>query len=526
MSFLSSEKRELLQQLLKEKGIATPPPPGIPRRKASDLPVASYLQEGLWFLDQLDPGKATYNVPGATRITGALDVSALEKALSEIIRRHETLRTTFTEREGQLCQIIAEPSHVTLCVISLESLPAAEREAEMLRLATEESQRAFDLREGPLFRFFLVKLSREEHILILNMHHIITDGWSMGVFTRELLSLYEAYASSNASPLPEPPIQYADWAIWQKQWLQGENLETQLDFWKTQLRGKLPVLELPTDRPRPAFQSCRGMHATFSLPKSLSDALRSFTQREDFTLFETLLAAFKALLSYYSGQQDIIVGSPSANRNRRELEGLIGYFVNMLPLRSDLSGNPSFLQLLDQVHRVTMAAYAHQELPFGKLVEELKLPRDPSRNPVFQAEFILLSYEHAPAVYGYGFRSPVKKTLDVSGLTLTPVEVESGVAKFDLVVLLWDMPEGISGTFEYNADLFDPATITRMMTVFETLLKNVVSHPEVKLEDLRRMLFAREDSERRTRKHERKMNNLKKIRTTKRRNAISIARED
>ncbi|TDI93818.1 MAG: condensation protein [Caldithrix sp.] len=519
---LSPEKRQLFGQLLRKKGIGAQPRNIIPLRNDSEPLAASFLQEGMWFLDQLDPGKATYNVPGATRLKGHLDKEALDKALSEIIRRHESLRTIFAQKNGTPLQVIIPAQPLHLQVINLEDLADKEREAEVVRLATEEARKPFDLSRGPLCRFFLIRLGEEEHVLVLNIHHIVTDGWSMGVFTRELVALYEPFTKGKPSPLPELPIQFPDFAIWQRKWLREKVLEEQLSFWKKQLSGAPPALELPTDRPRPQFQTSRGNHKTMIFPKPLSDALRALAQREDFTLFETLLAAFKTLLSFYGKQDDIVVGSPVANRNRSELEGMIGYFVNMLPLRTDLSGNPSFRELLGRVHKSTMASYAHPDLPFGKLVEELKIERDPSRNPIFQVEFILLTYEHAPAVYGYGFRSPIKRSLELSDLTLTPVEVESGVAKFDLVVLLWDIPEGVSGTFEYNADLFDASTIAGMIELFEILLKKIIGQPEARLEELKGFLAQKRRSDKNLQQGRKKIN-FQKLQKIRRKTLVAIA---
>ncbi len=522
---LSSEKSQLLKQLLQKKGIKSIPSHTIPRRKDSDPLVASYLQEGLWFLEQFDPGKPTYNVPGATRMVGHLDLDALQRALTEIVRRHESLRTTFVMKNGLPHQVIAPAQPVVLEVINLESLAEAEREAEMLRLATAEARKPFDLEKGPLFRCFLIRLKENEHVLVLNIHHIVTDGWSMGVFTRELIALYEAYSQGKSSPLPELPIQFADFAIWQRKWLQGGRLQQQLSFWEKQLNGASYTLQLPTDRPRPQFITCNGNHITITLSKSLSEALRMLARREDFTLFETLLSAFKILLSFYSGQEDIIVGSPVANRNKKEIEDLIGYFVNMLPLRTKLSGNLTFKELLNRVHKTTETAYAHADVPFGKIVEHLRLPRDPSRNPIFQVEFILLSYDHAPAIYGYGFRSPIKRSLKVSDLTLIPVEVESGVAKFDLVVLLWDLPEGISGTFEYNADLYEESTIKQMIQLYKILLNHIILQPDIRLKSLKDFLNKTMKSNNTVTKISKKANFIK-LKNTRRKVAIKIEQED
>ncbi len=526
MSSFTQDRTKLLSQLLQQKGITGATAKPIPRRESGDAPVASFLQEGLWFLDQLDPGRATYNVPGATRICGHLDVDALQRTLSEIVRRHEALRTRFRTEAGKPYQVILPELRVDLECTDLANLPLEESEAEVLRRATDEARSGFDLATGPLFRFALLRLKADEHVLILNIHHIVTDGWSMGVFTRELFALYEAYSKGLASPLPELPIQFSDFAVWQRKWLHGENLNRQLSYWQKQLRGPLPNLELPTDRPRPAFQTPGGSHLTMKLSDSMSIALRMLTKREDSTLFELLLAAFNILLHHYSGQKDIIVGSPVANRNRKELEPLIGYFVNMLPLRMDLSGNPGFSQLLERVHKVTMEAHEHQDLPFAKLVEELGLARDMSRNPVFQAEFILLTEEHAPPVYGYGFRSPIQEARHLAGLTLTPIDVESGVSKFDLVVLLWDMPDGISGTFEYKADLFDAETIQHMMKNFELLLSIIVAHPEIHLDTFKDKLAAPRQKVAELAPKSLKRASTLKLKNIKRRSAVTTSSEE
>jgi len=519
MSKLTAQKRALLQQMLQKKGIDKSSDNTI-SKQTSVAPPASFLQEGLWFLDQFDPGQATYNVPGATKITGPLNHRALEKTLQEIIRRHETMRTTFENKLGRPVQIIAKEHSFKLPLVALSETDAESQMNKVSALATEEARRPFDLAKGPLFRAFLIKISSELHILVFNIHHIITDGWSMGVFTRELFKLYEAFSQNKSAPLEELPIQFADFAVWQRNWLRGETLEKQLSFWRKQLNEPLPVLELPPDKPRPAFQSGKGGHETLVLPRLLSVALRKLTQREDTTLFELLLAAFNLLLCLYSKQYDIVVGSPVANRNQKELELLIGYFVNMIPLRADLTGDPTFVDLVKRIRQVTMDAYAHRDLPFGKLVEELNIKRDPSRNPVFQTEFILLTQEHAPAIYGYGFRSPIKKKMQLADLTLEPVEVESGVAKFDLVVLLWDVDDGISGTFEYNTDLFESATIKKMITHFEKLLHSIASNPDLPISKYIEQLPAPTAKAAPARSAQRKQLNLKKI-SQKRRNVVN-----
>ena len=484
----SQQKRALLEKLLREKGIGAGAATRIPRRGSDEPAPLTHLQEGLWFLDQLEPGTATYNIPGATRIEGPLDAAAMERALREIVDRHEALRTVYREVGGEARQVVQPADGFELERRDLEPLPPEEREAEALRLAHEEARRPFDLAAGPVFRVQLLRLSPGEHVLVFCIHHIAADGWSFRVFTRELTELYQAFAAGRASPLAELPIQFADFAAWQRAQLVGDPLKRLLDFWRGYLDGA-PKLELPRDRPRPPARregGARGAHHPFALTAELSDRLRALGREVGSTPFVTLLSAFEVLLHTYSGQEDVVLGSPVACRNRTELEDLIGYFVNVLPFRTDLSGNPSFRELMGRVDVSVEQVHRHQDIPFGKLVEELKPPREAGVNPVYQVEFTLLTYEHAPAVYNYGFRSAVDVSLELGDLRLSPMDVESGVSKFDLVILLWDVASGIRGTFEYDRDLFDPATIERMAQRFEQLLARLVERPDERLADLRR----------------------------------------
>jgi amino acid adenylation domain-containing protein len=430
----------------------------------------SFPQQLLWLLDQLEPGRAIYNLPGPVRLTGALDIAALEQSLNEIVRRHEALRTTFDEVDGTPVQVIAPGLELTLPVTDLCHLPAGEREAASRRLVTEEARKPFDLARGPLVRAELLRLGDQEHVLLLTMHHIVSDGWSLQVLNKELAALYEAFSAGRPSPLPGLPIQYVDFAHWQREWLQGEALEKQLAYWRAQLAGAPAVLELPTDRPRPAEQSFRGAQASVMLPASLTEALKAMGQREGATLFMTLLAAFQALLSRYTGHEDIVVGSPIANRTRTELEGLIGFIANLLALRTDLSGDPSFRELLGRVREVTLGAYAHQDLPFERLVGELQPERSLSHAPLFQVMLVLLN-------------NP-REVLRLPGLTLEPLEVDTGTAKFDLALFIWEEEGGLKVQSEYNTDLFDAATITRMLTAFQNLLRGVVVDPDQPLSAL------------------------------------------
>jgi amino acid adenylation domain-containing protein len=430
---------------------------------------ASFAQQRLWFLDQLFPGNTFYNVATALRLKGSLNASALEETFNEIVRRHEALRTTFRMLDGQPVQVIAPSLTIPLPLIDLRHLPAPEREAETRRIATEERSRPFDLSQDSLLRVMLLQLDASEHVLLLNLHHIICDGWSIGVLIRELGTLYPAFANNTRSPLPELPIQYADFAEWQHEWLQGEVLETQLGYWKQQL-DNIPSLNLPTDKPRPATPTYRGATQFLELPKSLSEELEALSQRQGVTLFMTLLAAFQTLLYRYTQQSDIVVGSPIANRNRREIEGLIGFFVNSLVLRTNLSGNPTFLELLSRVREVALGAYAHQDLPFEKLVEELHPERNLSQHPLFQVAFSLQN-------------TPIE-ALELPGLTLSHLDFDNPSAKFDLEFHLWESPEALRGQVIYSTDLFDDATITRMLGHFQTLLDGIVANPEQSLCEL------------------------------------------
>ncbi|MFZ5917841.1 MAG: amino acid adenylation domain-containing protein, partial [Chloroflexota bacterium] len=458
----------ILRAAAQAPGVASEPPI-VPVPREGDLPL-SFAQQRLWFLDQLEPNSPSYNIPMAVRLSGALDVVALEGALNEILRRHELLRTVFPSQGGKPTQSILSERIVTLPLEDLSGLPETEREIEALQRATEEARRPFDLGRGPLLRARLLRLADAEHIALLTMHHIISDGWSMGVLLREMGQLYRALVAGQASPLPELAVQYADFSHWQRAWLQGEALQAQLDYWKEQLSGSPPMLELPTDRSRPAVQSANGAHITFNLPQELTGAIQAFGQREGATLFMTLLAAFQALLYRYTGQPDINVGTPIANRTRKEIEGLIGFFVNTLVIRTDLSGEPSFQELLRRVRQTALGAYAHQDLPFEMLVEALQPNRDLSHTPLFQVMFVL---DNTPL-----------EAIDLPGLTIRPVEAESGTAKFDLTLSMAGGPDGLNGYVEYNTDLFDRDTIERLVTHYRTLLQAIVADPSQRIASL------------------------------------------
>ncbi|MHC5717305.1 MAG: amino acid adenylation domain-containing protein, partial [Nostoc sp.] len=439
----------------------------VPRNE--ELPL-SFAQQRLWFLDQLDPSNPFYNISSAILLKGSLNVPILEQSFQEIVQRHEALRTSFVNVNGEPVQVIAPALNITLPVVDLQKLSLEEREAEARRLTNLHPRHSFDLTQSPLLQTTLLQLAEDEHILLFTIHHIVADAWSAGVLISEVAALYESFSTGKFSPLPDLPIQYADFTIWQREWLQTEVRSSQMAYWKQQLGGNLPVLQLPRERSRPAIQTFRGKKHSWTLSPTLSQALKSISQREAVTLFMTLLAAFKTLLYRYTSQTDILVGSPIANRNRSEIEGLIGFFVNTLVLRTDLSGNPSFRELLRRIREVTLDAYAHQDLPFEQLVAELQPDRNQGHTPLFQVMFVL---QNAPM-----------ETLKLSGLSLTPMEVDTEIAKFDLTLSLTDTAQGLIGVFEYNTDLFDLDAIARMQGHFQTLLEAIVANPDQQLSDL------------------------------------------
>ncbi|KAB8320088.1 non-ribosomal peptide synthetase [Tolypothrix campylonemoides VB511288] len=467
---LSTHKQAILNLLLEEEGYTGLETTSItPIAKTSSLSL-SFAQQRLWFLDQLEGESATYNMHSAVRLIGPLDLVALDMAVQEIVRRHEVLRTAFKIVNGEPTQAIAPFLKITLPVVDLQNLSAVDQSAEVQRLAISDAQQPFDLTKVPLVRVTLLRLAQESHVLLLTIHHIVSDGWSTQIFIEEIAALYEAFSIGAPSPLPELPIQYADFAHWQRQWLRGEVLETQLAYWKQQLAGIPPLLELPSDRPRPPVQTFQGRTERIHLNADLTEKLRLLSQQSGATLFMVVLTAFVILLSRYSGQEDIVIGSPIANRNRSDIESLIGFFVNTLVLRTKLQGNPNFLELLSQVQQMALDAYAHQDTPFEQLVEELQPERNPSYSPLFQVGFTL---ENTPT-----------KTLELPGLTLTPLEIENTTAKYDLTLFVEETEMGLTGSWEYNSNLFDLATITRMARHFQTLLEGIVANPQQKVAEL------------------------------------------
>jgi amino acid adenylation domain-containing protein len=439
-----------------------------PVERNKDLPL-SFAQQRLWLLQQLEVNSAAYNGSNALVMQGIVNLEAFTKSINEIVRRHEILRTSFALVENQPVQKISSELKIPLTIIDLQNLAETECQAEVKRLEAINAQQPFNLTEAPLLRLTLLQLEVEKHILLVTMHHIISDAWSAGIFMREISALYAAFSQGKLSPLPELPIQYVDFAVWQQQWLRGEILDNQLAYWKQQLQDAQTILKLPTDQPRQESTSI-GKQYNFSLTRELSQQLEVFSQQQGVTLFMTLLTIFNTVLYSYTKQEDILVGSPIANRNRSELEDLIGFFVNTLVLRTDLSNNPTFSELLQRVREVALGAYTHQDLPFEKLVSELKPERYRDRSPLFQVWFVL---QNAPTA-----------ELKLSGLNLTLVDVESEIVRHDLKLDITKTDLGITGFFEYKQGLFSESAIATMVARFQVLIALVIKQPKLKLDEL------------------------------------------
>lgn len=435
----------------------------IPRANRESVPL-SFSQQRLWFLEQLIPDSSIYNLCGAVSLKGFLNVDLLKRSFSDIIRRHETLRTVFKAVAGQPVQKILPEVELPLPVVDLRTVAVQTRTDEAFELIRREAEQPFDLSSGPLVRTVLYRLSEREHLLLVMMHHIISDEWSFEVLYRELFALYGAHASGTPATLSKLPVQYPDFVYWQREWLQGDALESQLAYWRGKLKDSTGFLQLPTDRPRPPVQSYRGASFSEELPSKLIEGIKTLGRQGRATLYMTLLAAFKLLLHYYTREQDILVGSPIASRNRIEVEGLIGFFVNTLVLRTDLSGNPTFRELLSRVHDMALEAYAHQEMPFEKLVEELHPDRSLSHSPLFQVMFV--------------FQHRAETTWGPADLDVEVQEIETATSKFDLTLVIQEEEDGLHTYWEYSTDLFDENTIRRMSGHFANLLDGIVAHPD------------------------------------------------
>ena len=463
-----AELAENVETLRQAEGPLNALPPLRPTVRGNDIPL-SFAQQRLWFISLLEPHNNSYNIAEAIRLTGPLDIAILEQSFNQIIRRHETLRTTFHAVNGHPVQRIAPEYTLHIVAVDLRSFPPERQSDEARELAAQEAQRAFDLGKGPLLRLKALQLSEDAHVLLITMHHIISDGWSLGVMVKEALRLYDAFSRGSSSPLPELPIQYADFAAWQREWLDSDVMTAQAEYWKDALAGAPPVLALPADRPRPAKQSFRGAAQHFEIPRQLSQQLASLSRQEGCTLFMTLLAAFNVLLYRYTGQEDIVIGSPIANRHRTEIEALIGFFVNTLVFRANLTGNPPFRDLLRQVRQTAFGHYMHQDLPYERVVDLIQPERNLSYNPVFQVMFIV---QNAPI-----------EEMAIPGLTITPSDIDTGAAMFDLTVSLRETPAGLTGSLQYNTDIFDSSRIARMIEHFQTLLGSITEAPQQRISE-------------------------------------------
>jgi non-ribosomal peptide synthetase component F/acyl carrier protein len=444
-----------------------------PRRERGEAPL-SFSQQRLWFMDQLEPGNPFYNISSAVRLSGRLDLPVLRQALGEVIRRHEVLRTIFVPRDGGAVQVILPPAPPSLPAFDLSALPAAARDAEVRKLVSQAALRAFDLARGPLLECRIVHLGEMEHVLTLSMHHIVSDGWSSGILVRELVTFYESFLRGEPSPLPELPIQYADFSVWQQQWLRGEVYDDQISYWLKQLAGAPGLIQLSTDHPRPPVQSFRGDRYEFELPSELAERLRHLGRSEDCTLFMTLLAGFQTLLHHYSGDEDILVGAPISYRNWAEIEGLIGFFVNTLVYRTGFSGDPTFRELLARVRKVVLGAFAHQHIPFEKLVEELRPVRSPSHQPLYQVGMVL--------------QPPGNRRYEGSELVMHPLTYDVETTQFDLNLSMIDTPHGVSCQLQYSTDLFERVTIVWMAEQFALLLDQAEKNPDLRICEIKDLL--------------------------------------
>ncbi|MFL6194097.1 MAG: condensation domain-containing protein [Thermoanaerobaculia bacterium] len=502
---LSPSRRALLELLLIEEvaaGSRTAAVPVSSRERERTAPLA-FGQQRLWLQERLEPGSAAYNTASALRLRGAVDPALLRRCFAEISRRHESLRTTFSESGGVPVQTVGPPAPVELPVVDLAGLPVERRDAELRRVAEGEFLRPFDLARGPLHRARLVRLELDEYALLIAMHHIVSDAWSMGVLTRELAAIHAAFAAGRPSPLPELPLQYADFARWQQEWMAGPALEEQLAYWRGRLAGAPEVLEVPPDRPRPAARRFRGGLLTARLPREVADPFRELCSQRGVTLFMALLAIFEVLLHARTGESDLVVGVDVAARNPPETEALIGFFVNQLVLRVDAGGDPSFAELLERVREASLGAFAHQDLPFGRLVEELAPRRTLARNPLFQVMF--------------GLYNVPQGELDLGGVAVIPLEIEGGASVFDLSLYAAESGEELLLMLRHDADLYEPATAGRLLEDFEILARRAVAAPDERLSALVEHLAAERRRRREAGREGLEKARLKTLKTVRRR---------
>jgi condensation domain-containing protein len=461
---LSPAKRALLEQALRRRREAAGAAGAIPRRTDTGPAPLSFSQQRIWFLDQWEPGAPTFNGARAIRLRGALDVAALQRALEGVVERHESLRTVIAVREGEPVQIVLDSWSLELPVVDVAATAAAERDEELRRVLRERSRMPFDLSADLMLAPTLIRLGEQEHVLLLRMHHVAADAFSDAILFRELGVLYDGFSEGRAAALPELPITYSDFAAWQRERLSGPLLDELVSYWTRQLEGAPPLLALPTDRPRLPVQRHEGTHHRFALSQEVAEGVTELCRSEGVTVFMTLLAAFSTFLYRITGEDDVVLGSPIANRNNAEVTGLIGFFSNTLALRTRLSGSPSFREVVARARETATGAFAHQELPFERVVQELRVERDPGYNPLFQVNF----RAHADA----------RAQLQLAGLETEPIAVDIGFSRFDLALELQLAADGLSGFFEFDQDLFDPATIAGFVEDFAAVLEQAIAEPD------------------------------------------------
>lgn len=500
-SLLCEQKERLLALMLAEEGFDCAVSSDVTRSVRTESAPLSFAQERLWIQDQMEPGNAAYNVSVAVRIAGPLNIVLLAHSLNEVVRSHEILRTSFPVVDGGPLQAITPYLNIDLMMRDLSGMPKSKAEETAAALAAGQAQRPFNLTERPPLAAALLRLSPQEYVAVLTMHHIITDRWSRSILIQEIVSTYRAFAAGRPSPLPKNRMQYADFSIWQRQQLQGEMLEKQLSYWKRQLAGA-PVLQLESDFPRPQARMIRGAFTSFVLDESLLKALKVLSHRSSVSLFMTLLSAFQIVLSYSTGEEDIVVGTDVANRNRFDSERLIGFFVNQLVLRTSLSGDPTVLALLMRAREVCLEAYSHQDLPFNMLVEALKVKWDRSRTPLFQVKIVL--------------QNTSMTALNLPGLALQLFQISTDHAKFDLLLNMWEIDEQLVGELEYRSDLFRAETVLRLSEHFETTLRHISRHPEARISDLKKVLAHRDEHREMKKIEVIKESNLQRLRSAKR----------
>lgn len=469
MSTLSPEKQKLVELLLKEKNINVAQNRIVPQSRQENSFPLSFAQQRMWFLDRLAPGNPMYNNPAAVSIKGRINVAAIEKSLNVMGQRHEVLRTVFNVRDGQPVQVIQEDARLRLNNVDYSNLGDSEKQDKLRRESIAEAQRPFDLSTGPLLRSTLIKMGQDEHIFLLTMHHIISDAWTLSLFIKEFAELYTSFSEGRETQLSELPIQYVDFACWQREYLKNEVLEEQLSYWARDLQGADKAMNLPIDHKRPKMQTFNGDVVYFQVSADVTKRLQNTSKQQDATLFMTLLAAINLLFYHYSGQEDIAIGTPIANRNRSEVEFLLGVFVNTLVMRNDLTGNPTFVELLKRVKKKALGAYAHQDIPFETLVEELKPERDMSRPPFFQVMFVM---QNAPA-----------QPLQLKDVLMTPLELHTPTAKYDITIVLEPVAGGLDGQVVYNTDLFEKETIERLVQHLDNVLSLAGSRPDKRLSE-------------------------------------------